>query len=221
MRLAFVLLAVALAALFLVFPAIDIWSSGLFWDAAGGFYLTEVWWPRMLYVWTPRLVALLAAAGVLVLLHNLVRRRTAGPLNSLRVLYLLVALALGPGLVVNVVFKDHWGRARPRTVQQFGGDRAFTPAFVISDQCERNCSFVAGHASVGFLLAGVAFAVRRRRKAWLAAGLSLGALLGFGRMVQGAHFLSDVVFAGVFVVAICYCLARYVFRFAGLPEQAP
>lgn len=213
------LLVLATALLFAVFPELDLRASGLFWDPARGFFLRDAPWARLLYEWVPLLAGCAALAGILALLHNLVRRRSLGPFTSRRVLYILVALALGPGLVVNVVFKDHWGRARPRDVEEFGGDRRFTPAFVIADQCESNCSFVAGHPSVGFVLAGVAFVDRRRRKAWLACGIALGVVIGFGRIVQGAHFLSDVVFSGVFVLATCSLLARYVFRFPSGPGE--
>ncbi len=33
-----------------------------------------------------------------------------------RVVYLFLVLIIGAGLIVNVVFKDHFGRARPRDV---------------------------------------------------------------------------------------------------------
>jgi lipid A 4'-phosphatase len=125
-------------------------------------------------------------------------------------------------LVVNAVFKEHWGRARPRDITEFGGTRTFTPAFVISDQCERNCSFVSGHASLPFAFAALGFLLRRRRWAIYAGAAAFGGLVGFGRIVQGAHFLSDVVFSGVFVFLVAYLLAHYVFRLeaVGVSENA-
>ena len=36
-------------------------------------------------------------------------------------LFLVLVAALGPGLLINVVFKDHYGRPRPREVQELGG----------------------------------------------------------------------------------------------------
>ncbi len=152
-------------------------------------------------------------AGLLALLsYNLIRKRALGPFNTRVALYLLAALALGPGLVVHTVFKDHWGRARPRDVIEFGGDRTFTPAFVISDQCDRNCSFVAGHSSMGFYFLALAFLARRRRyRVYLAVG-GFGGLTGLGRIAQGAHFLSDVIFSGLLVFAVAYVLFYYIFR---------
>ena len=43
-------------------------------------------------------------------------------------LFLVILLALGPGLLVNAVFKEYWGRPRPREVVQFGGKKEFLHA---------------------------------------------------------------------------------------------
>ena len=125
--------------------------------------------------------------------------------------YLLAVLIIGPGVVVNLVFKDHWGRARPAHTQEFGGERTFSPPLVISDQCARNCSFVSGDASVGFSLAalGLVFASRRRR--WMTIGLTAGIALGILRIALGRHYPSDVIFSGVFVLLTAAVLHRLMF----------
>ncbi|MDR0717023.1 MAG: phosphatase PAP2 family protein, partial [Azoarcus sp.] len=77
-----------------------------------------------------------------------------------------------------------------------GGNARFTPALQPTDQCGKNCSFVSGHASAGFFAVSLGFlggASARRR--WTLAGLALGGIAGLGRIAQGGHFLSDVVFA--------------------------
>ena len=43
---------------------------------------------------------------------------------------------------------------------------------------------------------------------------------GFGRIVQGGHFLSDVVFSGIAVFAVIWVLATYVFRLDESRDQA-
>ncbi len=129
--------------------------------------------------------------------------------------YLLGVMALGPGLVVNEVLKNHWDRARPSQIEDFGGARKFTRAIVIADQCSRNCAFVSGDASVGFLLTAYGFAAasaaggRRRRlaHAGFAAGSIAGAWLGFTRIAQGGHFLSDIVFAGIVTIGLAWLLS--------------
>jgi membrane-associated phospholipid phosphatase len=41
-----------------------------------------------------------------------------------------------------------------------------------------------------------------------------GGLVGLGRIIQGAHFLSDVIFSGIFVFVVAYLLAQ-AFRLPG------
>src|SRR6202007_2501046 len=109
----------------------------------------------------------------------------------------------GPGLVTNAILKDHWGRARPTQITEFGGTKAFTPALVPARQCERNCSFVAGHPALGFYLVSFGFLVPPpRRRVVEAIAIATGALFGAARIAQGGHFLSDVVFSGLVVYAV-------------------
>ncbi|MCZ6743723.1 MAG: phosphatase PAP2 family protein, partial [Alphaproteobacteria bacterium] len=51
---------------------------------------------------------------------------------------------------------------------------------------------------------------RRRRRRWAMAGaLAFGAASGLGRIALGAHFLSDVVFAGLIVYAVAWGLHEF------------
>lgn len=222
MRRAPVVATLTAAAVLAAFPVIDLRASGLFYRAGEGFYLRDAWWAVALYESIPVIAVLFGGGSLLLLVYGLVRRRQAGPFSSRFLLFVLAALAVGPGLVVNAGFKDHWGRARPRDVVEFGGERQFTPALVPTDQCRRNCSFVAGHPSVMYWLAAFGFAVatRRRRRIFLAAA-ALGLLAGLGRIVQGAHFLSDVVFSGIVVFAVIGVLAAWVFRLPGARGSNP
>jgi len=126
-----------------------------------------------------------------------------------RVGYVLACLLVGPGLLVNVVLKDHWGRARPSQVTEFGGARTFTPALSLSDQCPRNCSFVSGEVSLGFWWLSFAFATAagRRRRLVVTAALTMGTFMGVLRVGGGGHFLSDAVFAGLLTITVCAVLA--------------
>ena len=212
---AFLASSTGLALFFVLAPGTDLWFSGLFYSESAGFYLRNAWWVRFLYEMVHPLAGVIILGLLIAMVYNLVRRRAVDPFNTRAILYLLTVLALGPGLVVNVVFKSEWGRARPRDIVEFGGERTFTPAFAISDQCERNCSFPSGHSSIPFALSAFAFVFWRRRRLIYVGAAAFGGLVGLGRIVQGAHFLSDVVFSGIFVFVIAYLLARYVFK---LPE---
>ncbi|MBX6323492.1 MAG: phosphatase PAP2 family protein [Rhodospirillaceae bacterium] len=116
--------------------------------------------------------------------------------------FLLMALLVGPGLLVNVVLKEHWGRARPVDTVPFGGGHTFTAALQPSRACAHNCSFVAGDPSLGFYVQAFGYVRRRRQGAWLVGGLAAGGLIGLLRIGLGAHFLSDVIFCGLLVLGV-------------------
>jgi lipid A 4'-phosphatase len=138
---------------------------------------------------------------VITLLGLIMAARTASTWLGLGVrkwLFVALCLITGPLVVANIGFKDHWGRARPRDVVEFGGGKAFTAAFPPSNQCEYNCSFVSGEASSVFIvLFAAALLFRSRSRKFVALAIVLGGLSGLTRMAQGGHFLSDIVFAGV------------------------
>ena len=198
------LLLPALALLFFLVPQIDLRFSGLFYDAADGFFLKDL--PPVQFSYAVFRDLPYWLIPILLWLWFASWRWGGRPERPVRraIVYLLIVLLLGPGLLVNEVFKNHSGRARPAQVEQFNGDRQFSPAFVISDQCERNCSFVSGHAAMGFFFLAFAWALRDRR--WLLYGGLIGALVGLGRITQGAHFLSDIVFSyGAVLVTAVLC----------------
>ena len=54
---------------------------------------------------------------------------------------------------------------------------------------------MSGHAAAGFALMAVGlFGSRRTRWRWWALGALAGSVIGAGRIVQGRHFLADIVF---------------------------
>lgn len=191
----------ALGALLVAFPALDLETSALFYDPADGFRLKTHPLARFIYELVPWISRITLGGLILFLLGGWIFfRRHARFITRRRVAtYLLLVALVGPLLLVNGVFKEHWGRARPSQVVEFGGTKAFTRAAIPTDQCARNCSFVSGHASVGFYFLALAFVWPRRRMLWLGIGTVAGVLVGLVRIVQGGHFLSDVVFAGIVV----------------------
>jgi membrane-associated PAP2 superfamily phosphatase len=117
-------------------------------------------------------------------------------------LFLVLLLALGPGLVVNVIFKDNQGRARPREITEFGGKHQYSQIWQLGET-GKNSSFPSGHASAAFYVMAPWFILRRKNisaaTVCLFIGIGYGALIGATRIMQGGHFLSDVVWAGGFV----------------------
>ena len=133
--------------------------------------------------------------------------------SSRQVSYFALTLLLGPGLIVETLLKPYWGRARPKDLIEFGGSSSFSPPWHWTDQCTGNCSFVSGHAAITFWLTAYAFVLPRKwRIPALAIALVLGYAMGGVRMLQGAHFFSDVVFAGAIVLGVNEFLAAVILR---------
>jgi membrane-associated PAP2 superfamily phosphatase len=83
----------------------------------------------------------------------------------------------------------------------FGGTENFLPVWV-KGVSGKGKSFPSGHASVGYFMFSPFFFLRRINKKWavlfLLSGITYGTLMGTGRMIQGGHFASDVLWAGGF-----------------------
>lgn len=214
------------AAIFVIFPGIDLAVAGLFYDGSG-FPLREAGWVRFLHAYGeyPATLTGLAGLALWVVARTMRRVRILG-LERRSWLFLFLVVFIGSGIVVNLLLKEHIGRARPAQIEEFGGNRTFTPAFMPSDQCERNCSFVSGHAANGFWFVALAFVLSPRlRTAALAFGLTVGFTAGLGRMAQGGHFLSDIIFAGFIMLIVASALHALMFRQTvdpdkGLPQDA-
>jgi membrane-associated PAP2 superfamily phosphatase len=114
--------------------------------------------------------------------------------------FLLITLILGPGVLVNAVFKNHWGRPRPKHIVQFDGTQPYRPP-LLKGEAGTAKSFPAGHPSVAFAYAAIFLLLRpkRPRLAWavLGASTAIGAGMGAARMAAGGHFLSDVLWSAL------------------------
>lgn len=126
--------------------------------------------------------------------------------NWRRPAFLLAILIIGAGLIANIGLKDNWGRARPSQTTQFGGTAEFTPWFKPTNQCDNNCSFVAGDGAFGFIFPALAFVYRRRRLCFWS-GIAIGIIMGGNRIIMGAHFFSDVVFSSLTMLGTMALLA--------------
>lgn len=205
------LLFVATVLLFSLFPQIDIATSSLFRDPGSGFTVGQLFAVRVLHEGWDIAARSTAVVLALYLLASFIWKALAPRGRRRGATFLLLVLLIGPGLIVNTL-KDTWGRARPVSVEELGGDRRFTPALVPSDQCLRNCAFTSGHAAFGFFWMAPAFVDRRRRGMWFALGLALGLGIGLVRIAQGGHFLSDVLFSGWIVYGTMLALRALILR---------
>lgn len=133
-------------------------------------------------------------------------------------LFLILAGIVGPGILTNGLVKEYWGRPRPRELVEFGGRSQFEPVLSY-DSASEGLSFPCGHATMGFYFLAFYFVLRRHRPA-LAAGavfgsLAAGGLMGIARSLQGAHFLSDTLWAAV----ICWFTPLVLYHVLGLDRR--
>jgi lipid A 4'-phosphatase len=200
------------AVAFLTFPEIDLNVSRVFHTGPGEFFGQSNDWVKLsrnLFLGMFYVCIAISLAGLIM---TRVRAGSWLRLSRTHWLFLAICLAVGPGVVTNLVLKDHWGRARPKQVIEFGGVKAFTPPLIPSDQCPNNCSFVSGEAASIFL---PFYALGLVMPQWTLVLMVAGTLFGFAsglvRISQGAHFLSDVIFAGVFMALTAVAVHRAMF----------
>lgn len=168
----------------------------------------------------PWMVMLCLAFYGLALLARLFGWSLAG-ISRKEALFVIAVFALGPGLLANTLVKDHSGRPRPIDSRPFGGPLAYAAPLAFDGACTSNCSFVSGDAAAGFaFLAPAAVLPRRWRRRGILGALALGGAIGVVRMLQGGHYFSDVIFAGLLVAATALALHWAMFRAEGVPRGA-
>jgi len=198
-------------ALFALRPELDNQVSRHYFDPAlPGFPAKGNTWLTLLYQLAPLLNQILFVASVLVVVAVWRKPHWVSVRWRRRSMSWALMMVLGIGVVVDWALKDHVGRARPEQTHTFGGPLADKPLFEWRQSCDLNCSFVSGHAAGGFaLMAWGMWAPRRKRHQWMVLGLLAGSGLGWMRIAQGGHYLSDVVFAG-WVIWLVYHAIRHI-----------
>ncbi len=207
-------LAVLAGVIFGGYAQLDLDIAGLFFNPdTHMFYAAAQPWSDRSRDASRLLVALLSAPAFLAIGSKLVMPRRRTLISGQAAAFLVLTLALGPGIVANVVLKDHWGRFRPIDVTEFGGADRFTPWWDPRGECLGNCSFIAGEPTGAFwTLAPAALAPPQWRLLAYSAALAFGASNGLLRMAAGAHFFTDVLFAGILMYLIVWTMHGIIFR---------
>jgi membrane-associated PAP2 superfamily phosphatase len=187
------------------------WARALFME--GGFPReNDALW-RFFYHAAPVLVGVLALAGLVMSFAGVFNPRLLylRPMG----LYLILTVGLGPGLFVNALGKEYAGRPRPRQVLEPGSQLTYLAPFQFGKPGQGK-SFPCGHCSVGFSFAALWLLLRRRNlwlgRAALVGGLTLGMVMGVGRMAAGAHFFSDVLWASLLTMLAAALSYYYILR---------
>jgi membrane-associated PAP2 superfamily phosphatase len=181
--------------------SIDQMISNWFYDgAAHAFPLRYTFFfDTVLHHWTKYLVILTTCMIVAALLLTWIIPALARWRAML--LFLALAMALAP-LAVSLL-KLVTDRPCPWDFVEFGGLEPYTHLFQFRGLSHaRGECFPAGHAATGFALMAFYFAFHREHRHALArivllTGILSGVLLGIGRIAQGAHFMSHVLWAGL------------------------
>lgn len=152
-------------------------------------------------------IGVLAIAGFLLSLLLAKWRAWRRPLG-----YLVLSLAISTSIVTPL--KKLTAVQCPWSLSEFGGTETFSPLLgerAATDNPGR--CWPGGHASAGFSLIALFFALRDRRprtaRIALAVALGLGTLFSIGRMMQGAHFLSHNLWTLLFDWLICTLCYRW------------
>lgn len=203
-------LAVMVLTLLARFTEIDLHLARAFYDPqTQSWPWVDHWTNQVMYHWGNIPAQLLGVIGLVVAVAanwniNLRRYQLTG-------WFFALALTIGPGLIVNLLLKDHFGRPRPREILEFGGTLDFLPVWV-PGVVGVGKSFPSGHASMGFfwMLPFFVLITWRPRLAWTFAilGTFYGCVMGLSRVAMGAHWFSDSVWSAAVVYYTGLLLAR-------------
>ena len=210
-------IAVVAGLLFGLYPRLDLEIARYFHafeDRSNNMFALRIYPPLMrarnIGLWVG---GVLVAPAVCALITKLLLPRRRMLISGRATVFLIATMALAPGLLVNVLLKDHWSRPRPIDVTQFGGDQNFVAWWDPRGNCPSNCSFVSGDvAGTVWTIAPAALAPPQWRALAYAAALALSLGMGTLRVMAGAHFPSDVIFAGIFTFLIIWITYAAIYR---------
>ncbi len=218
-----------LLAIFGVFEisGIDLWLQDRFYN-----FTTHAWLvdqnapsPRLLFYTGPKTLIWVLGACLIGLALSPAHWRARLPLRrvSKRDLWITIAaMAAAPLLIATG--KATTNIFTPKEIRRYGGSVPYVKvceAYPPDDRpAKRGRGFPAGHASGGFALMALAGLARTRRTRGLciAAGLTIGGIMGIYQMLKGAHYLSHTVISAL-ACWIVFLLIRRCFRVLGLPSK--
>lgn len=202
--------------LFALFPQADLLVSAMFHRLGAGFPAEADVRFQILRasIWgSSQVMVALAMVGLAV---NTLRGQATLDIPSRVWGFILCLYALGPGVLVELVTKPLWSRARPASTLAFGGNQPYSLPTEFVDYCSRNCSFVSGEVSgatalaLSLILVIVCLSDRfspLMRKMAVVSALNLPIASALQRIAAGRHFLSDAVLAILFTLLLALGLA--------------
>tara|TARA_A100001015_G_scaffold311448_1_gene414727 strand:- start:1645 stop:2394 length:750 start_codon:yes stop_codon:yes gene_type:complete len=192
--------------LFSIFPELDIKVAKLFFF--DGVFLSEKYEIiKFVRTFLKNIMILIPVISIIYLLFVYINKKQniiiTKKYKKLRNILVSIGFLIGPivgcGIIANLYFKDTWGRARPVNIEEFGGTKIYTPPFIKSDQCKKNCSWIGGESAAAFsFLVGVV--ILKSSTKLIYANILFGLTVSLFRMLMGGHFLSDNLFSAFFMI---------------------
>jgi len=178
----------------------------LFYDPVARVFPHRIHWLFETTIHDFAKLVLIALGSALLAASLLSYRRASLAAWRWPLLYGLLCLALCPIAVREL--KHDTGIHCPRSLAIYGGSEPYVRIFDARPPgYEPGHCWPGGHASGGFALMALYFVFRRRRPRLalfcLLGGFLYGFVLGLGRVVYGAHFVSHNLWAA----AICWALS--------------
>ena len=161
--------------------------------------------------------AILTVIGAILLLVVGFKKQKYALYRKINI-YIILGMLIGPGLIVNALFKEHWGRPRPRHIEEFGGRMEYLQLWD-KGVSGAGSSFPCGHASMGYFFFVFFFILRKKKKTLsifaLLFSLAFGTVIGVSRIAQGGHFASDVLWTAGFL----YLTSLLLYHLLGLGKN--
>jgi len=190
---------------FIIFPQTDILISRIFYSTYHQkFCLKDNLFFNLFSFSTYIFIFFFITCAFKKIYKNIAKYRDYKFSKSRNEIILLLVFFLGSVILTQIWAKNFFKRARPQNILEFGGEKIFTPPFVVSDECNTNCSFFSFHASIVTLLF-IHFFFFNRKRSIKYLSFIYALLVCTIRIIQGNHFLSDIV------ISICCTLNMYYF----------
>jgi membrane-associated phospholipid phosphatase len=202
------------AAVFAIFPQLDLTIARIFFNkATGHFVLAPVGaaeFVRRASMWIAWACAMPAMLAPLI---KLFRPQKPLIVPGRAVIFLISTILITAVVLPNLLFKEYWGRPRPATTVEFNGAHQFKPWWDPRGTNPHNGSFFSGEAATAFwTYAPAALAPPPLRPVAFLAATLFGVATGILRMAFGAHYASDVIAAGFAAFLVTWLMHGWIYR---------